>query len=307
MTTGGSAPGAIYEQRRRSRAGTSSTGGRSASGSPTAVRPARPPLSNGRDRLRSAAGRERVRRDVRRRASPERTCSPAAIRASGSAATTSTRSRRQCHRRGPRPGLAASRYVERDPRRTAPTKGRRRPARLRPDPPRRRAGRTHPVGLPGIGGVRRARRAVRVPAPTHVGPHVARVPEPGPRAGGALTPRRLDRRAKARRAGRTCSKGPEDPRRLPAQLARRAGATWILDRAAASSTLSSGDELVVRRAGSRTTRPARRGRLPRLVRGDLRLPAGRTRRPGPRLGPRRPRCHGRDMGRRPRASGSSGC
>jgi 6-phosphogluconolactonase/glucosamine-6-phosphate isomerase/deaminase len=29
-------------------------------------------------------------------------------------------------------------------------------------------------------------------------------------------------------------RSPDEPRRLPAQLARRAGATWILDRAAAA-------------------------------------------------------------------------
>jgi 6-phosphogluconolactonase/glucosamine-6-phosphate isomerase/deaminase len=30
-------------------------------------------------------------------------------------------------------------------------------------------------------------------------------------------------------------RSPEEPRRLPAQLARRAGATWILDQAAAAA------------------------------------------------------------------------
>lgn len=74
---------------------------------------------------------------------------------------------------------------------------------------------------------------VSVPAPTHVLPHVPRV---------SLTPGALD-------AARTLLPvafgggkaailaavldGPRDERRLPAQRARRAGATWILDSAAA--------------------------------------------------------------------------
>jgi 6-phosphogluconolactonase len=76
---------------------------------------------------------------------------------------------------------------------------------------------------------------VSVPAPTHVEPHVARV---------TLNPRVLDvaRRiivvchgaAKAAILGEVL--GPErDERRWPAQLARHAGATWILDEAAAAT------------------------------------------------------------------------
>ena len=75
--------------------------------------------------------------------------------------------------------------------------------------------------------------AVSVPAPTHVAPHVARV---------SLTPGALDATpalvpmafgaAKAAILSSVLA-GPRDERRLPAQRARRAGATWILDAAAA--------------------------------------------------------------------------
>jgi 6-phosphogluconolactonase len=74
-----------------------------------------------------------------------------------------------------------------------------------------------------------------VPAPTHVEPHVARV---------TLNPRILDVARRiivvAHGAGKAAILaevlGPErDERRWPAQLARRAGATWILDEAAASA------------------------------------------------------------------------
>ena len=77
--------------------------------------------------------------------------------------------------------------------------------------------------------------ALAVPAPTHVEPHVARV---------TLNPRVLDvaRRiivvahgaAKASIIGEVLG-SVRDERRWPAQLARRAGATWILDEAAASA------------------------------------------------------------------------
>ena len=77
--------------------------------------------------------------------------------------------------------------------------------------------------------------ALAVPAPTHVGPHVARV---------TLHPAVLDvtprlfvvvfGAAKADILARLLA--PEgDPRALPARLARRPGATWIVDRAAAES------------------------------------------------------------------------
>lgn len=76
---------------------------------------------------------------------------------------------------------------------------------------------------------------VSVPAPTHVEPHVARV---------TLNPRVLDVARRIIVVAHGAAKapilaevlGPErDERRWPAQLARRAGATWILDEAAASA------------------------------------------------------------------------
>lgn len=76
---------------------------------------------------------------------------------------------------------------------------------------------------------------VGVPAPTHVEPHIARV---------TLNPRVLDVARKIIVVAHGAAKatilaevlGPvRDERRWPAQLARRAGATWILDEAAASA------------------------------------------------------------------------
>jgi len=76
--------------------------------------------------------------------------------------------------------------------------------------------------------------AVAVPAPAHIGPHLPRV---------TLNPAVLDAtpallavafgEAKASVVGEVFG-GARDVRRLPAQLARRPGATWILDAAAAS-------------------------------------------------------------------------
>lgn len=74
---------------------------------------------------------------------------------------------------------------------------------------------------------------VPVPAPTHVLPHLPRV---------SLTPGALDATPALLPVAFGASKaailatilaGPRDERRLPAQRARRAGATWILDGAAA--------------------------------------------------------------------------
>jgi 6-phosphogluconolactonase len=76
--------------------------------------------------------------------------------------------------------------------------------------------------------------ALGIPAPTHVEPHVSRV---------TFNPRILDTArevivitagtGKAELLGNVF--GPErDPRRWPVQLARRSGATWLLDRAAAA-------------------------------------------------------------------------
>ena len=77
--------------------------------------------------------------------------------------------------------------------------------------------------------------SVGVPAPTHVEPHVARV---------TLNPRVARRGPEDHRRGARRGEGAiladvlgpdRDERRWPAQLARRAGATWILDEAAASA------------------------------------------------------------------------
>lgn len=78
------------------------------------------------------------------------------------------------------------------------------------------------------------RWALAIPAPTHIEPHVARV---------TLNPStvRVARRvlavvlgaSKAEIVGRVFRE-PTDPRSLPAQLAIRDGATWILDEAAAA-------------------------------------------------------------------------
>lgn len=76
---------------------------------------------------------------------------------------------------------------------------------------------------------------VPIPAPTHVQPHLPRV---------SLTPGALDATrtllplafggGKAAILAAVLG-GPRDERRLPAQRARRAGATWVLDAAAAGS------------------------------------------------------------------------
>ena len=80
---------------------------------------------------------------------------------------------------------------------------------------------------------------VPVPAPAHVEPHVPRV---------SLTPGALDATPAllpmAFGAGKAANlaailAGPRDERRLPAQRARRAGATWFLDEAAAGNVAHS--------------------------------------------------------------------
>jgi 6-phosphogluconolactonase len=76
--------------------------------------------------------------------------------------------------------------------------------------------------------------AVGVPAPTHIEPHVARVT-----LNPALVEASRDILVVATGESKAdvladVLKGPVDARRLPAQLARRAGATWILDQAAAA-------------------------------------------------------------------------
>jgi 6-phosphogluconolactonase len=75
--------------------------------------------------------------------------------------------------------------------------------------------------------------AVAIPAPTHVEPHIPRV---------TLNPRVLDHARDTLVVVQGAGKaeilerifgGERDPRRVPAQLVRRPGVTWILDRAAA--------------------------------------------------------------------------
>lgn len=88
--------------------------------------------------------------------------------------------------------------------------------------------------FPGSDAFHSDRWALGIPAPTHIEPHVARV---------TLNPEtvRVARRvlavvlgaSKAHIVGRLFRE-PPDPRSLPAQLAIRDGATWIVDEAAAA-------------------------------------------------------------------------
>ncbi|HEY8438756.1 MAG TPA: 6-phosphogluconolactonase [Candidatus Limnocylindrales bacterium] len=76
--------------------------------------------------------------------------------------------------------------------------------------------------------------AVGIPAPTHVEPHVARVtlnPSFVPAARDVVM---VTYGAAKAEILRDVLQSNVEPRRLPSQLARRAGATWIVDRAAAS-------------------------------------------------------------------------
>lgn len=88
--------------------------------------------------------------------------------------------------------------------------------------------------FPGSAAVERSEWVVGVPAPTHVEPHVARV---------SLHPSLLDaaRQLLVVATGgakaavlREILAGDRDPSRLPGQIARREGAVWILDEAAAA-------------------------------------------------------------------------
>lgn len=87
--------------------------------------------------------------------------------------------------------------------------------------------------FPGSATFDRSELVLSVPAPTHVEPHVARVtlnPAVLRVARTVLVVAHGD--GKAEILGDVL-RGPLEPRRLPGQLARRARATWILDRAAA--------------------------------------------------------------------------
>jgi 6-phosphogluconolactonase len=87
--------------------------------------------------------------------------------------------------------------------------------------------------FPGSATFDRTEWALGVPAPTHVEPHVPRVtlnPAIVPAAAELLVVCHGDGKAEILR---DILRGPRDERALPAQLARRPGATWILDREAA--------------------------------------------------------------------------
>jgi 6-phosphogluconolactonase len=88
--------------------------------------------------------------------------------------------------------------------------------------------------FPGSAAFDSAAWALAVPAPTHIEPHVERV---------TLNPAVLGMARDLLAVATGADKAPvlghilgevRDPRRWPAQLARRAGATWILDEAAAA-------------------------------------------------------------------------
>jgi 6-phosphogluconolactonase len=75
--------------------------------------------------------------------------------------------------------------------------------------------------------------ALGVPAPTHVEPHVPRVTLNPSLVGAAREVMVVSHGEDKAEILRDVLRGPLEPRRLPAQLARRLGATWFLDQAAA--------------------------------------------------------------------------
>lgn len=88
--------------------------------------------------------------------------------------------------------------------------------------------------FPGSAALEATELALAIPAPTHIEPHVERV---------TLNPAVIGVARKVLIVANGADKAPvlarifgteRDPRRWPAQLARRAGATWILDEAAAA-------------------------------------------------------------------------
>ena len=88
--------------------------------------------------------------------------------------------------------------------------------------------------FPGSTTFDRPEWALGVPAPTHVEPHVERVtlnPKIVPAAGELLV---VCHGAEKSIGLRDILRGERNVRALPAQLARRPGATWILDRDAAA-------------------------------------------------------------------------
>jgi 6-phosphogluconolactonase len=81
------------------------------------------------------------------------------------------------------------------------------------------------IGAPDLG--------MAIPAPTHIEPHVERVTL-NPAVIGAATDVLMVATGESKATILAEIFGAWDPSRLPGQLARRAGATWILDAAAAS-------------------------------------------------------------------------
>ena len=89
--------------------------------------------------------------------------------------------------------------------------------------------------FPGSAAFDTDRLTMAIPAPTHVEPHVERVTF-NPRVLDAATALLVVSYGAAKSGILATLLGPErDPRRWPAQVARRGGATWLLDEAAASS------------------------------------------------------------------------
>ena len=89
--------------------------------------------------------------------------------------------------------------------------------------------------FPGSTALDSAALALAVPAPTHIGPHIERVTL-NPAVIGVARDVLVVVHGADKAAGIGAIFGPErDPRRWPGQLARRAGATWVLDEAAAAA------------------------------------------------------------------------
>ena len=88
--------------------------------------------------------------------------------------------------------------------------------------------------FPGSAAFDATQWAVGVPAPTHIEPHVARVTVNPALVSAAHELIVVSTGASKAAVLRDVLKGERDERRLPAQLARRPGATWFLDQAAAA-------------------------------------------------------------------------
>jgi 6-phosphogluconolactonase len=87
--------------------------------------------------------------------------------------------------------------------------------------------------FPGSSALDSDELALSIPAPTHIEPHVERVTLNPAIVGAARSVLMVVSGAEKADAVAAVF-GPEvDPRQWPAQLARRSGATWILDEAAA--------------------------------------------------------------------------